>query len=49
MDLTTVSTAAALLAILLAWYALLEYEDRRRGEDVREGPVNSPGGDDRAA
>jgi hypothetical protein len=29
MDLATISTAVALLAILLAWYALLEYEDRR--------------------
>lgn len=29
MDFVTVSTASALLAILLAWYALLEYEDRR--------------------
>lgn len=28
MDFATVLTAVALLAILLAWYALLEYEDR---------------------
>lgn len=32
MDFAAISTAAALLAILLAWYALLEYEDRRRRE-----------------
>jgi hypothetical protein len=31
MDVVTVSAAVALLAILLAWYALLEYEDGRRG------------------
>jgi len=48
MDFNTVFTAAVLLAILLGWYALLEYEDRRRGENA-EGDVNPPGGDDRAA
>ena len=34
MDFTAVSTAVALLAILLGWYALLEYEDWRRGTGV---------------
>ena len=42
MDFATVTTAAALLAVLLAWYALLEYEDRRRGKGEsrpRRAPV----------
>lgn len=29
MDKTTIMIAVAMLVILLAWYALLEYEDRR--------------------
>ena len=34
MDFITVTIAGVLLAILLAWYALLEYLERRRREDV---------------
>ena len=33
MDFITISTAVVLLAILLAWYALLEYEERRQRKD----------------
>jgi hypothetical protein len=33
MDFMTISTAIVLLAILLAWYALLEYEERRQRKD----------------
>lgn len=33
MDFVAISTAVVLLAILLAWYALLEYEERRQRED----------------
>ena len=35
MDVTSVSVAVVLLLILLAWYALLEYEDRHGEENVR--------------
>ena len=34
MDFITVTTAVVLLSILLAWYALLEYLERRRRKDV---------------
>jgi K+-sensing histidine kinase KdpD len=34
MDFVTVSTAVVLLAILAAWYALLEYEERRQRKDL---------------
>jgi hypothetical protein len=33
MDFIAISTAVVLLAILLAWYALLEYEERRQRKD----------------
>jgi hypothetical protein len=33
MDFVTISTAVVLLAILMAWYALLEYEERRQRKD----------------
>ena len=33
MDFVAISTAVVLLAILLAWYALLEYEERRQRKD----------------
>jgi hypothetical protein len=33
MDFVAISTAVVLLAILLAWYALLEHEDRRLRKD----------------
>ena len=33
MDFITISTAGVLLAILMAWYALLEYEERRQRKD----------------
>lgn len=48
MDFVTVSAAVVLLAILLAWYALLEYEDRRRGENSRV-PKGVSGEDRRGA
>jgi hypothetical protein len=35
MDFITVITAAVLFSILLAWYALLEYLERRRRKDVK--------------
>jgi hypothetical protein len=34
MDFIAISTAIVLLAILLAWYALLEYEERRQRKDL---------------
>ncbi len=34
MDFITVSTGVVLLAILVAWYALLEYEERRQRGDL---------------
>lgn len=33
MDFIAISTAVVLLAILMAWYALLEYEERRQRRD----------------
>ena len=48
MDFTTVYAAVVLLLILLAWYALLEYEDRRRGENAR-GQKRNPAGGSRGA
>ena len=42
MDFATLTAAAVLLAVLPAWYAFLQYVDRRRGQDVsrsRRGPV----------
>jgi hypothetical protein len=33
MDFIAISTAVVLLTILLAWYALLEYEERRQRKD----------------
>ena len=41
MDFNTISTAVVLLAILLAWYALLEYEERRQRKDS-ERPRHLP-------
>ncbi|HEY0100771.1 MAG TPA: hypothetical protein VGB76_17630 [Pyrinomonadaceae bacterium] len=35
MDLISISTAIVLLAILIAWYALLEYEERRQRRDLK--------------
>ena len=46
MDFTAVSTAVALLAILLGWYALLEYEDGRWVKGA-EHPKRRTGGDER--
>lgn len=34
MDFIAISTAVILFAILLAWYALLEYEERRQRKDL---------------
>lgn len=34
MDFIAISTAVVLLTILLAWYALLEYEERRQRKDT---------------
>jgi len=34
MDGTGIIVAAILLAILLAWYALLEYDERRQRKDT---------------
>jgi hypothetical protein len=34
MDFNTISTGVVLLAILIAWYALLEYEERRQRGDL---------------
>lgn len=41
MDFITVTTAVVLLSILLAWYAMLEYLERRRRKDV-EQPKSLP-------
>lgn len=41
MDFINISTAVVLLAILLAWYALLEYEERRQRKDS-ERPQHLP-------
>ena len=46
MDFTAVSTAVAMLAILLGWYALLEYEDRR-GVKGAGRPKRMTGGEGR--
>ena len=46
MDFASVSAAVALLAILLGWYALLEYEDRLREKNAR-GAKRPPEGDGR--
>lgn len=48
MDFVTISTAFALLAILLAWYVLLEYEDGRwkgAGRTRRVPAVDGRGAD----
>jgi hypothetical protein len=45
MDLIAISTAGVLLAILTAWYALLEYEERRQRKDVeRSNDITETGG-----
>jgi hypothetical protein len=45
MDFTAVFAAVTLLVILLGWYALLEYEDRRQGENARSSkPLKGGGG-----
>lgn len=41
MDFVAISTAVVLLAILTAWYALLEYEERRQRKDL-ERPQRKP-------
>ena len=41
MDFITISIAVVLFAILLAWYALLEYEERRQRRDL-ERPQRKP-------
>jgi hypothetical protein len=33
MDFINISTGVVLLVILIAWYALLEYEEKRQGRD----------------
>jgi K+-sensing histidine kinase KdpD len=41
MDFIAISTAVVLFTTLLAWYALLEYEERRQRKDS-EGPKHLP-------
>ena len=41
MDFIAIFIAVVLLAILMAWYALLEYEERRQHKDL-EGPKHLP-------
>lgn len=44
MDKTTIMTAIAMLAVLTAWYALLEYEERRRKDVERPKHLPETGG-----
>ena len=41
MDFNTISIAVVLLVVLMAWYALLEYEERRQRRDI-ERPKHLP-------
>lgn len=44
MDKTTIMIAVAMLAVLTAWYALLEYEERRRKDVKRSKHIPEKGG-----